>query len=191
MRKFAVYTASELPAEKKEYFTAKTVWKNGIYTESICRAGKVYIFGGGHVGKALVPVLHYVGFTVVVYDDRPALAVQENYPAAAEVICGSFADIFAQVRLTADDYAVIMTPGHQADYEVLRQVLGTQATYIGCIGSHRKVEMTRERLLADGFTPAQLDTVHSPIGLAIKAETPEEIAISIAAEMIAHRANHL
>ena len=92
------------------------------------------------------------------------------------------------MTLTADDYAVVMTPGHQADYEVLAQVLRSEAGYIGCIGSRGKIAKTRERLLADGFTDADLARVHAPIGLPILAETPEEIAISVAAEMIEHRA---
>lgn len=81
-----------------------------------------------------------------------------------------------------------MTPGHQADYEILAQVLRSDATYIGCIGSRSKVAKTRERLLGDGFSEADIARIHSPIGLPILAETPEEIAISIAGEMIEHRA---
>ncbi len=84
-----------------------------------------------------------------------------------------------------------MTPGHQADYEILEQVLRTPATYIGCIGSRKKVALTRERLAAAGFSQQDIDRVHAPIGLPILAETPEEIAISVAAEMIRHRAEHL
>ena len=81
-----------------------------------------------------------------------------------------------------------MTPGHQADYEILAQVLRSEATYIGCIGSRTKVAKTRERLKCDGYTEEDIARVHAPIGLPILAETPEEIAISIAAEMIEHRA---
>ena len=151
-------------------------------------AGCVYIFGGGHVGCALVPVLATVGFRVVMYDNREELAKKENYPMASEVIFGSFSDISGKVALTANDYAVVMTPGHQADYEILSQVLGSDATYIGCIGSRTKVAKTRERLKGDGYTEEDIARVHAPIGLPILAETPEEIAISIAAEMIEHRA---
>ena len=83
-----------------------------------------------------------------------------------------------------------MTPGHQGDYEILAQVLTTQATYIGCIGSKLKVARTKERLQQAGFDETAIARLHSPIGLPILAETPEEIAISIAAEMIRHRAQH-
>lgn len=191
VRCFEVLTADEIPAERREYFTTRAVWKNDTYAEPVCRAGKVYLFGGGHVGKALVPVLAGIGFPVVLFDNRKELAVPENYPAASKVIFGDFGRIYDKVTLTANDYVVIMTPGHRADFEILSQVLKSDATYIGCIGSKHKVAKTRELLLEQGYTDADIARVHSPIGLQISAETPEEIAISIAAEMIEHRAKHL
>ena len=191
VQRFEVLTAEEIPADKRACFTAKAVWKDDLYVEPICRAGKVYLFGGGHVGRALVPVLATVGFPVVVFDNREALAKKENYPAAHAVIFGDFGKIYEKVTLTANDYAVIMTPGHRADFEILAQVLKSNASYIGCIGSKSKVAKTRELLLARGFADADIARIHSPIGLPILAETPEEIAISIAAEMIEHRAKRL
>lgn len=188
VRDFRVLTRGELPQERREDFTTRALWCDGLYIEPLARAGRVYIFGGGHVGCALVPVLTSVGFRVTMYDDRAALAKPECYPGADEVICGSFADISARVHLTADDYVVVMTPGHQADYEILTQVLRSEATYIGCIGSRGKVAKTRERLLSDGFDEREIARIHAPIGLPILAETPEEIAVSVAAEMIEHRA---
>ena len=188
VKDFRVLTREELPQEQRSLFTTRALWRDGLYIEPLARAGRVYIFGGGHVGCALVPVLASVGFRVTMYDNREELAKPARYPAADEVIFGSFADMFGKVTLTADDYAVVMTPGHQADYEILSQVLRSDATYIGCIGSRGKVAKTRERLRGDGFTEAEIDRVHAPIGLPILAETPEEIAISIAAEMIEHRA---
>lgn len=189
---FAVYTDAELPQDKAELFKAKAVLTTSapvIYTEPISRMGQVYIFGGGHVGAALVPVLAAVDFRVTVFDNRPDFAVQANYPAATRVLCGDYRDI--DVSLTKYDYAVIMTPGHQADFEVLAQVLRTEATYIGCIGSRKKIEITNEKLKQLGFTDTDLARIHSPIGLDILAETPAEIAVSIAAELIRHRKEHL
>ena len=90
--------------------------------------------------------------------------------------------------MTPEDYVVVMTRGHQADYEVLTQVLRSGAKYLGCIGSRRKLALCRDRLLADGFTEAEYSRLHAPIGLAIGAQTPAEIAVSVAAEMIAVRA---
>ena len=188
VREFRVLARGELPQERREDFTTRALWRDGLYIEPLERAGKTYIFGGGHVGCALVPVLASVGFRVTMYDDRAALAKPERYPGADEVICGSFADISARVQLTAEDYVVVMTPGHQADYEILTQVLRSEATYIGCIGSRSKVAKTRERLLSDGFDEREIARIHAPIGLPILAETPEEIAVSVAAEMIEHRA---
>ena len=93
--------------------------------------------------------------------------------------------------ITADDYVVIMTPGHQGDYEVLAQALRTPAKYIGCIGSRKKIAVTRERLLADGFSDEDISRVHAPIGLPIGGETPAEVAVSVAAQLIACRSGRL
>lgn len=188
VKEFRVLTREDIPQEDKALFTSRALWEGERYAEPLARAGKVCIFGGGHVGSALVPVLSTVGFRVVMFDNREALAKRENYPAADEVIFGDFRHIYDKVTLTPDDYAVIMTPGHQADFEILAQVLKSEASYIGCIGSRGKVAKTRAKLLEAGFNEADLARIHSPIGLPILAETPEEIAISIAAEVIEHRA---
>ena len=125
---FHVVTRGEIPQDRAGDFSTKAVWKNGVYVEPLRHAGSVYIFGGGHVGRALVPVLATVGFRVVMYDNREDFAKKENYPAASDVIFGDFSDLSDKVTLTANDYAVVMTPGHQADYEILAQVLRSDAT---------------------------------------------------------------
>lgn len=186
----ALLTADDLRHGTDAFCTSKPYWDGSLYVEPIVRAGRVYLFGAGHVGRALVPVLHYVGFEVTVFDERAELAQPERFPDAREIVLGDFRRIFDRVSLTADDYAVVMTPGHQADYEILEQLLRTDANYIGCIGSRKKVALTREKLAAAGFSAADIDRIHAPIGLPILAETPEEIAVSIAAEMIRHRAEH-
>ena len=185
---FSVFYKDELP--EGGLFGAKTKITGDVYTEPLCSPGKVFIFGGGHVGAALVPVLSAVDFRVTVFDDRPEFANNARLPGAECVICGDYRNIFEKVTLTKDDYAVIMTPGHQADCEVLAQVLRTQAGYIGCIGSKKKVAHTNTQLLSQGFNENDLARIHSPIGLDILAETPAEIAVSIAAELIEHRAKH-
>ena len=191
LREFRLLTADELRHGTEGFFTSRPYWDGSTFVEPIVRAGRVYLFGAGHVGRALAPVLRYVGFEVTVYDNRSELASPAHFPTAHEIIVGDFRRIFDKVSLTADDYAVVMTPGHQADYEILEQVLRTPATYIGCIGSRKKVALTRERLAAAGFSQQDIDRVRAPIGLPILAETPEEIAISVAAEMIRHRAERL
>lgn len=163
-----------------------------LYGEPLSRPGTVYLFGGGHVGRALVPILAMTDFRVVVCDQRPDAASRAALPQAAEIYCLSYEDAFAHLPpVTAADYVIIMTPGHQADFEVLRQALTTPARYIGCIGSRRKVAATREKLLAAGFPTEEIDRIWAPIGLPIGGDTPAEIAVSIAAQLIACRSGHL
>lgn len=192
VREFAIYTQNELPQDKPFGTKAQLTGSDPLfYTEPVCRPGKVVIFGGGHVGTALVPVLAAVDFRVTVFDNRPDFALPAHYPEAAQVIYGDYEKIEEHITLTKDDYAVIMTPGHQADLAVLLQVLRTQAGYIGCIGSRKKIERTNEALRQAGFTETDLARIHSPIGLDILAETPAEIAVSIAAELIRHRKENI
>lgn len=182
VKRFRVLVPSEADAPDRAGL------RDGVYAERLARAGKVCIFGAGHVGRALVPVLAALDFRVVLFDERPALLDPALHPAANEIVCGDFQNIYRSVTLTENDYAVVMSPGHQSDFELLSQVLKSPATYIGCIGSRTKIAKTRERLLADGFEKTDLARIHAPIGLPILAETPQEIAVSVAAELIEHRA---
>ena len=176
------------PEDPAPLLGERTVFQNGWLSIPAVRAGRVYIFGGGHVSQALVPVLASVGFRPVVFDDRPEFADPALFPLAEETVRGDFGKLTEKVTVTPDDYVVIMTRGHQADYEVLTHVLRSGAKYLGCIGSRRKLKLCRDRLLENGFTAAEYSRLHAPIGLDIGAQTPEEIAISVAAEMIAVRA---
>ena len=178
----------ESSGEAQDLLQNRAVFRDGWFAVPAVKAGRVYIFGGGHVSQALVPAIAAVGFRPVVYDDRPEFADKALFPQADEVLCGSFEELSRQVKVTPDDYVVIMTRGHQADYEVLAQTLRSGAKYLGCIGSKRKLALCRDRLLAAGFTEEEYTMVHAPIGLAIGAETPEEIAVSVTAELIAVRA---
>ena len=152
------------------------------------KSRRVFIFGGGHVCRALVPVLASVDFEPVVYEERPEFARKESFPEAARVICAEFGGISKHVQLEKGDYAAIMTRGHADDYEVLRQILSTNVEYIGLMGSRSKRKYIFEKLAEDGFGEADTARIHNPIGLDIGSETPQEIAISIAAELIAVRA---
>lgn len=149
---------------------------------------RAVIFGGGHIAAALVPLLHSVGFRVTVFDDRPAYAGRGRFPEAEAVVCASYQDIPACLTLTGDDYVVVMTHGHAHDLAVQEQVLRGKLAYIGVIGSSAKIAATRARLREKGIGEAALEAVHTPVGMRIKAVTPEEIAISIAGEMILVRA---
>ena len=154
-----------------------------VYTEPLTQPGRVYLFGAGHVGQALVPVLEYVGFAVTVYDPRQELA--ERF---SDVICAPYAELEDHITLTPYDSVVVMTPGHMADFEVLHRILRHPLSYIGCIGSRNKAAKTRDLLRQEGFSEEAIASVHLPIGLPILAQTPAEIAISIAGEMIRCRA---
>ena len=158
------------------------------YSEPLQRAGTVYVFGGGHVAQELVPVIAHVGFKCVVYDDRPEFANSRLFPDAVNTIVGDFTSVFDKVTIREQDYVVIMTRGHQCDYDVQKQVLKTPAHYIGVMGSRQKLMTLAGKLQAEGFTDQDIERFYSPIGLAILAETPAEIAISVAGELIMVRA---
>jgi xanthine dehydrogenase accessory factor len=158
------------------------------FEEPLTKAGKVCIFGGGHISQKLVPVLDSVGFRCVVIDDKPEFANEALFPKAQKAVVADFGNFGSRIEINPSDYVVILTRGHKNDYDVLAQALMTDACYIGLVGSRTKIGKTRERLAQDGFPVEAFDRVYAPIGTAIKAETPEEIAISIAGEMIRVRA---
>ena len=159
------------------------------YTEQINSSGRVYIFGCGHVAQELVPVLSHVGFRCVALDDRPEFASKELFPDAEDVKLIDFEDIAATVSITEEDYVCVMTRGHAYDTVVQAQVLRTDAYYIGVIGSAKKKAGVYQKLMDEyGFESKDFERITSPIGMYIKAETPAEIAISIAGQMIEKRA---
>lgn len=158
-----------------------------VFLEPLSQPEQVWVFGAGHVGLALVPALAAVGFEVTVLDERPALADPARFPAAKTVLCGDYPALLPTLAVGPGDYIAVMTQGHLADYTVLEWALRTEAAYIGCIGSAKKAAFVNEKLRAAGFSEADVSRIHSPIGLPILAQTPEEIAVSITAEMILHR----
>jgi len=151
----------------------------------------LYVFGAGHVSMQIVPLAARVGFQVVVIDDREDFADPGRFPEAAEIRCIPFENVMQRLPVDSASYVVIVTRGHMGDKTVLAQALNTGAGYIGMIGSRRKRDLIYQALLAEGFTQKDLDRVHSPIGIEIGAETPEEIAVSIVAELIQARAGGL
>lgn len=162
---------------------------SAFYIETLTRPGRVYIFGGGHVAQALVPVLRGVDFRCIVLEDREEFCRPELFPGAEECRLVEMEDIRLAVPVTEEDMICIITRGHACDFEAEAFALGTAAGYIGVIGSRKKTETINARLLERGFTQKDLARVTTPIGLNIRAETPAEIAISIAAQLILHRAN--
>ena len=149
----------------------------------------VYVFGGGHIGRNLVPLCRLVGFRTVVMDDRADFVSKARFPEADDLLAvPSFDRAVEGIRLGADAYVVIVTRGHGGDQAVLRQALRKRPGYIGMIGSGRKRELVFQQLLAEGFTQEDLARVACPVGLPIGAETPEEIAVSVVAQLVATRA---
>ena len=147
---------------------------------------RLIILGGGHIALPLVDFGARIGFAVTVVDDRPAFANKPRFPTASQVICGRFEQTLEQLGITGSDYVVIITRGHRHDQDCLSQLLkGTEPFYTGMIGSRRRVAAVMEFLTAQGYDTQRLKSVHTPVGLAIGAITPEEIAVSITAELIA------
>ncbi len=152
--------------------------------------GTLCLFGAGHVSQAVSRLSREVGFRTVVLDDRAAFASAERFPQAEEIrVIDDFRSALEGISAGPDSYLVILTRGHHHDQTVLRQALGTDAGYIGMIGSRRKRDAIYAALRDDGFTDADFSRVHCPIGVNIQAETPGEIAVSIVAELISARAS--
>ena len=160
-----------------------------LYIEQIASSGKVYLFGCGHVAQELEPVLTHVGFRCICMDDRPEWAKPELFPTAEAVKLIDFERILDFISITDRDYVCVMTRGHASDTVIQAQVLPCHPAYCGVIGSRHKAAGVRKVLREDyGISEADLNQVITPIGLDIAAETPAEIAISIAAQMIQIRA---
>lgn len=157
-----------------------------VYGEPVNFAGKVFIFGAGHVAQALAPVLGSVGFRYVIFDNRAEFLDPGLFPGAYDLVPGDFERLDEKIRVTPNDYIVIITHAH--DLVVLRQLVSRPWAYLGVIGSKTKVAEIKRHLIGEGVGETQLDTINAPIGIKIRSETPEEIAVSITAELILRRA---
>ena len=145
------------------------------------------VLGGGHIAKPLAQFGARVGFLVTVIDDRPSFANKERFPDAKKVICESFDKCFNLLDINESAFVVIVTRGHRHDMDCLKQVLKYNTAYVGMIGSKRRIKGVKDQLLSEGYCQELLDNVNAPIGLEIGAVTPEEIAISIIAQVISYR----
>ncbi len=158
-----------------------------LFVDPLPGAQRLIIVGAGHVGQALADLGAMLGFHVIVIDDRAAFANRERFPNAAEIIVKPFEKAIDSLKLDRNCYVVAVTRGHAFDEIALRTTLKQKPGYVGMIGSKRRVRATLERIEADGVERSILEQVHAPIGLDIGAETPEEIAVSIMAEIIRER----
>lgn len=161
------------------------------FIEALGRNYPVYVFGCGHIGRSLEPLLRFVDFDTIMLDDREEYASKEHFPHASDVIVIEDYDrAFAKINPEPNSFIVIVTRGHFGDYQVLRDALTKPHAYIGMIGSRTKIQEIYTRLKEkDGVSQETLDQIHSPIGLKIGAETPEEIAVSIVSQLIQIRKN--
>ena len=155
-----------------------------VFIEPILSIPTMYIFGGGHIALCLAEMAKLVGFKIAVIDDREEFASSQRFPDAELTMVGDFAEAFQKLEIDKSSYIVIVTHGHEGDEVVLEGALATRAKYIGMIGSKTKNRVILSHLLAKGIPQEQLDRVHAPIGLEIYSQTPEEIAVSILAEVI-------
>lgn len=158
-----------------------------LYVEAYMPTPTVLVVGCGHVGRAVVDLANWLGFRVVATDDRTELADPEQLPNAHVVVPGSIDDAIASSSIGAHTSVVLVTRNVAVDLEILPPLLETSAGYIGLMGSKRRWETTRAALLGSGLSSEVVDRIQTPIGLEIHAESPQEIAVSIMAEVIAHR----
>jgi xanthine dehydrogenase accessory factor len=159
-----------------------------VFVEPILPQPTLYIFGAGHVSTAVSRVAHEAGFAIAVIDDRESFANAERFPMASEIHT-SFAASFEKIQPNSSSYLLIVTRGHKDDMRVLAWAVTTDARYVGMIGSKRKVLSVYKALEQEGFAREKFENVHAPVGLDIGALSPEEIAVSIVAELIAVRRN--
>ena len=163
-----------------------------VYVEPVLPRSEVVVIGGGHVGNAVTHLAHWLGFRVVVADDRAEFCTPEANPDADAFVTGPMSELPQKMAITPRSYLVLTTRGSSVDVPGLPALLASPAAYIGVIGSKRRWSVTRKSLLDAGISQEALERVHTPIGIEIQAETPEEIAVSILAEIIQlsnHRPN--
>lgn len=167
--------------------------ENTWLIEPILPQPRVVLFGGGHVAQCMARQLSLLEYRVWVVEDRAEFATGERFPMAERIVCSDYTTVEPLLNVTRRDHAIVMSRGHETDFQILRWLLRSPVDYIGCLGSKKKIALTKERLRAEGLTNKQIDRLHAPVGLAVGAETPAEIAVSIAAEMIQYlsRKNHV
>ena len=158
-----------------------------VFVEPVMPLPYAYIFGAGHISKSLSKVATLAGFATVVVDNRAAFANRERFPEAAEVHAAEYEEVFPSLSITANSYLIIVTRGHRDDMRILKLAISTPARYIAMIGSKRKVLNVVRELEREGMPREIFERIFAPMGLDIGAISPEEIAISVAAEMIAVR----
>lgn len=204
-KKCNLVTVTEKNEEKEETVKKKYILEEGeagfsyipkirklgeqkIYLEPVARKERLIILGGGHISKVLCSFAAQTGFSPWVIDEREEFANRDRFPEAEQVIAAPYLDILESIKINSDDYVAIVTRGHSCDGDCLLYILNHELPrYLGMIGSRRRVQAQFKLFKAQGVPEEKLNLVHNPIGLNIGGVTPEEIAISILAELIAEK----
>ena len=176
------FTLNEKDAAKEGLVCGGTV---DIFLEVIMNDPKLFILGAGHLGAAIAPLAKSVGFEVTVIDDRQSFANKKKIPAADNLLVRDFDKAFDDIEVQTGDFVLIVTRGHSHDQIATEQAIQTEARYVGLVGSRRKIKLIVESLVEKGNDPGRFERLFAPIGLDIGSETPEEIAISVVAELVA------
>lgn len=155
-----------------------------VFVEPLLNTPSLVLVGAGHVGAAVAQLAQFLGFSVTVLDDRPEFVTPENFPHADQRIAGDIIQEIAKLNITPQTYVVLVTRAHTLDAALLGTIVDKPTAYIGMLGSKRRVLTVKDTLKQQGASPEALDRVHAPIGIEIHAETPQEIAVSIMAEII-------
>jgi xanthine dehydrogenase accessory factor len=172
----------------KEYDGKSLLFKNGILIESLNTFNRLFIYGAGHISQFIAKIAKLIDFEDTVIDDRASFANRERFPVVNRVIAGYFTEAIKDMNPGKSDFHVIVTRGHRNDAEVLKELLKYPSYYIGMIGSKRKIKIIYNYLEGKGYSNSDYEKVHAPIGISIDAKTPQEIAVSIAAELVKVRA---
>lgn len=178
------YELTETDAENEGLVCGGSV---EIFVEPILPEPRIILMGAGHVAQAIAEAAHRVGFQMAVLDDRETFASTERFPHAQELVVAPFERSLDETTVTENSFILIVTRGHRFDQLALEKSIQTRARYVGLVGSRRKIQLIAENLLHKGHPVESFQKVYSPIGLEIGSETPEEIAISVVAELIALR----
>lgn len=187
--------ASERPKQMKFSLGQDAAYDNGlicggqleIFIEPVVPNPKAFIFGAGHISKSLSKVANLAGFASIIVDNRESYANQDRFPEAEQVLAEEYSDVFPKLDIRDTSYVIIVTRGHRDDMLVLQWAVNTPARYIAMIGSRRKVISVIKELEREGLPHGAFERIHAPMGFEIGAITPEEIAVSVVAEMIAVR----
>ena len=187
--------ANERPKQMKFSLGQDAAYDNGlicggqleVFIEPVVPSPKAFIFGAGHISKSLSKVANLAGFASVIVDNRETYANQDRFPEAEQVLAEEYTEVFPKLDIRDTSYIIIVTRGHRDDMLVLQWAVNTPARYIAMIGSRRKVISVIKELEREGLPHGAFERIHAPMGFEIGAITPEEIAVSVVAEMIAVR----